>query len=41
MVTKGEREGEELHYKINRYKMLYTKEISNKDLLYSSGHDIQ
>jgi len=26
---------------INRYKLLYIKEITNKALLYSTGNDIQ
>ena len=37
MVTKGV--GEE--YGIKRYKLLYIKQRSNKDLLYSTGNYIQ
>ena len=28
-------------YGINRYELLYVKQITNKDILYSSGHYIQ
>ena len=44
MVTKGEREGGGINqeeYGINMYKLLYIKQISNKDLLYSTGNYIQ
>ena len=41
-MAKGEREGgTNSEYGINRYKRLYIKEISNKDLLYSTGNYIQ
>ena len=37
------KEGEKINqeYGINRYKLLYIKQISNKDLLYSTGNYIQ
>ena len=43
MVTKGEWEwgGINQEYGINRYKLLYIKQISNNDLLYSTGNYIQ
>ena len=42
MVTKGETEvGINEQYGINKYKRLYIKQISNKDLLYSTGNYIQ
>ena len=46
MVTKGEREGgsEEginWEYKTNRNKLLYVKQVSNKDLLYITGNYTQ
>ena len=42
MVTKVKREGEtnKQHW-IKRYKLLYIKKISNKDLLYNTGNYIQ
>ena len=49
MVTKRERSGDgvrvgewiKLEFGINRYILLYIKEINNKDLLYSTGNYIQ
>ena len=46
MVTKRERSGDgvrvgewiKLEFGINRYILLYIKEINNKDLLYSTGN---
>lgn len=40
MITKGEREeGEDKleEFGINMYTILYVKQITNKDLLYSTG----
>ena len=39
VVTKGERD--KLRDGINRYKQLYIKEVSNKDLPYSTGNYTQ
>ena len=43
MVTKGKREGAGTNqwYRINRYKLLYVKQISNKDLPYYTGNYTQ
>ena len=43
MVTKGERWGGGINceFGINRYTLLYIKQISIKDLLYSTGNCIQ
>ena len=41
MVTKKERGKRDKEYGINRYTLLYVKEISNKDLLYSTKNYIQ
>ena len=42
MVTKGEKGGMiNWEYRINRYTQLYIKQLSNKDLLYSTGNYIQ
>ena len=44
MVTKGESGGGDklgVQYGINRYKLLYTKEINSKCLLYSTGNYMQ
>ena len=42
MVTKGERrEGISSEFGINRYTLLYTKSVTNKDLLFSTGNYIQ
>ena len=42
MVTKGEKTGGiNLKFEINRYRLLYTKQINNKYLLYSTGNCIQ
>ena len=42
MVTKGEAEGGiNQEYVINRYILPYIKQINNKDLLYSTGNNIQ
>ena len=30
--------GTNQEYGINRYKLLYTKQINNKDILYSTGN---
>ena len=38
---RGRGEGVTQEYGINRYKQLYLKQISNKDLLYSTGNYIQ
>ena len=42
-ATKREREGGGINqqYGINRYKLLHIQQISNKDLLYSTGNYIQ
>ena len=40
MVTKGEG-GVNKEFGINRYTLLYVKQMNNKDLLYSTGHYIQ
>ena len=42
MVTKGER-GEGIHWEIgiNIYILLYIKEMTNKNLLYSTGNSTQ
>ena len=39
MVTKGQRGGDKVQ--INRYTLLYIKQMNNKDLLYSTGNYIQ
>ena len=43
MVTKGERGWGEINqeFGINRYTLLYIKQINNKDLLYSTGNYTQ
>ena len=42
MVTKGKWVGGiNQEFGINRYKLLYIKQISNKDLLYNTGNYIQ
>ena len=42
MVTQGEKGGGiNQEYRIKRYKLLYIKQISNKDLLYSTWNYIQ
>ena len=41
MVTKGEEGGINCELEINRYKILYIREITNKALPYSTGSDIQ
>ena len=42
MVTKGEKTGGiNLEFEINRYRLLYTKQINNKYLLYSTGNSTQ
>ena len=41
MVTKMERGKRDQEYGINRYTLLYVKEISHKDLLYSTRNYIQ
>ena len=41
MVTKGERGSDKLGVWINRYTLLYMKEVSDKNLLYSTGNSIQ
>ena len=40
---KGKRRGTEINqeYEIYRYKLLYIMSISNKDLLYNTGNNIQ
>ena len=38
---RGKGGGTNLRYGINRYKLLYIKQISNKDILYSTGNYIQ
>ena len=38
---KGKRGGINKEYKINRYKLLYIKQISKKDLHYSTGNYIK
>ena len=42
MVTKGECKWRKIsqEYGINRYKVLYIKQISNNDLVYSTGNNI-
>ena len=37
MVTKGERREINWEFEINRYTLLYTKYMTNKDLLYNTG----
>ena len=43
MVTKGVRGGGGINweFRINRYTLLYIKQINNKDLLYSTGNYTQ
>ena len=41
MVTKGEREGNKLGDWDDISTLLYIKEITNKDLLYSTGNSAQ
>ena len=42
MVTRGERvRGVIKEHGINRYKLLYIKQISSMDLLHSTGYYIQ
>ena len=43
MVTKAERSGEEINqeFGINRYTPLYIKQVTNKDLLYSTENYTQ
>ena len=43
MVAKGEegRGGMDSEFGISRCKLLYIKEINNKDLLYSTGNNTQ
>ena len=39
--SEREQGGTKKEYGINRYKLLYIKQISNKDLLYSTGNYTQ
>ena len=43
MITKGKRRGRGINqeFRINRYTLLYIKQINNEDLLYSTGIYIQ
>ena len=43
MVTKGERSRRGINYEfgINIYTLLYIKQVTNKDLLYSTGNSTQ
>ena len=42
MVTKGEREGRiNYEFGIDIYTLIYIKEVTNKDLLYSTGDNTQ
>ena len=41
MVSRGKGTGKDWEFGIDMYTLLYLKQITNKDLLYSTGNSIE